>query len=274
MSITQTMAVQEFQTLPFAWSWRNVLRAAAIGQLLLLLTTIVTLRDLLAAGLAVILLVGLSLFILRDKMFGFIFEMVARVIFWHVPEEKLGALVLGFLFADIGFYTLTGAASNLIHGAHGAAVLLPASLAAFSVIGLVAAIQCVWKPTPSYAPNHTAVNFVASILVVWAVVMGIGLLGGTRTARVLPPSDIRVVTENMGYSKTALNARPGQVIVELENHDLFWHTFTVPELNVDMKVPVQATQQVRFDAPAGTYKFLCTTPGHEMLGMTGMLTVK
>jgi plastocyanin len=64
------------------------------------------------------------------------------------------------------------------------------------------------------------------------------------------------------------------VVVQLENHDLFWHTFTIPELDVDMKVPVQATQQVTFQAPAGTYRFLCTIPGHEMLGMEGTLTVQ
>ncbi len=271
----EEMVEQEFSTLSFEWSWREVLRAAAIGELLLLVLTMVTLRDLLAAALAVILVVGLALFMLRDKVFGFFFQMIARMILWRIPEEKLGALILGFLFADIGFYTVTGAVSNLVSGASGAAILLPASLATFSVIGFVAAVMCVFKTRQSYAPNRAAVNFVVGVLLVASVVMGIGLLrGNTNAARVLPPSDIKLVTENMTYSQMALNAKPGIVRVELDNHDLFWHTFTIDALGVDLKVPMQATQQIAFEAPAGTYTFHCTIPGHEMLGMSGTLTVE
>ena len=274
-TLVQEMTEQEFSTLSFAWSWREVLRAAAIGELLLLVLTMVTLRDLLAAALAVILVVGLALFMLRDKVFGFFFQMIARMILWRIPEEKLGALILGFLFADIGFYTVTGAASNLLTGASGAAILLPASLATFSTIGFVAAVMCVFRTRQSYAPNRAAVNLVVGVLLVASVVMGIGLLrGNTNAARVLPPSDIKLVTENMTYSKMALNAKPGIVRVELDNHDLFWHTFTIDALGVDLKVPMQATQQIAFEAPAGTYTFHCTIPGHEMLGMSGTLTVK
>ena len=274
MDYSQSMTTQEFRTIPVAWSWRGVLGAAAIVQLGLLLFTMVTLRDLLAAGLAVILLVGLTLFLLRGKLFGFLFQMSMRVVLWREKEERVGALLLGFLFADIGFYTLTGAASNLMNGIYGEAVFLPASLAAISLIGLVAAGVCVFQPKRSKMRNHGTVNFVGGVVLVWLVVMGVGLLGGQRTARVLPPSDVKVVTENMAYSKTALNAQAGHVIVELENHDLFWHTFTIPELDVDMKVPVQATQQIAFEAPAGTYRFHCTIPGHELLGMEGTLIVR
>jgi hypothetical protein len=252
-----------------------VLRAAAIGELLLLLLTIVTLRDLLAAALAIILLVGLALFTLRGKVFGFLFQMIARVIMWRIPEERLGALVLGFLFADIGFYTLTGAATNLWNGIYGAATILPASLAAFSLIGFVAAAVCLLQPRKSIMPNPLTVNFVVGVLLVWSIVTGIGLLGGSRTTRApLPPSALAITTENMAYSKIALNARAGQVIVALENHDLFWHTFTVDQLGVDIKVPMQATQQVEFQAAPGVYTFHCTIPGHEMLGMVGTLTVQ
>ena len=275
MSAAQTISVQEFETLPFAWTWRDVLRAAAVGELFLLLLTMVALRDLLAAALAVILLVGLTMFLLRGKLFGFLFQMIARVILWRIPEERVGALILGFLFADIGFYTVTGAASNLLSGASGAAILLPASLATFSVIGFVAAVLSVFRPRASLVPNRAPVNFVMSVLFVSSVVMGIGLLrGNMNAARALPPSDVKLVVENMGFSKTTLTTHPGVVTLALENHDLFWHTFTIESLGVDLKVPMQATDQIRFDAPAGTYTFHCTIPGHEMLGMHGTLTVE
>lgn len=275
MNSAQTLSIQEFDTLPVAWSWRGVLRAAAVCQLILLLATMVALHDLLSAALAIILLGGLTLFLLRGKMFGFIFQMVARVVMWRIPEERLGALILGFLFADIGFYTVTGTATNLWHGASGTAILLPAALGAFSAIGFVAAAFCVLKPSASIVPNRAAVNFVVGVLIVLSVVLGIGLLRGTASAaRALPSGAVKLVVENMAYSKNTLTADAGDVAVALENHDLFWHTFTIDQLGVDIKVPMQATDQIRFQAPPGVYSFHCTIPGHEMLGMHGTLTVK
>lgn len=270
----RTISVEEFRTVPLAWSWRNVLHVSAIAELLVLLLTVVTLRDLLAAALAVILLVGLSMFLLRRKLYGFIFEMIARVVMLRLPEEIVGAFILGCLFADIGFYTLTGTAMNLWNGAAGAAIVLPGSLAAFAVTGFVAAVICVFRRRQSTKPNPAAVNFVLGVFIVTIIVLGIGLLRGERVARAAPPSDVKLIVENMSYSGTAINAHPGAVTVSLENHDLFWHTFTIEQLGVDLKVPMQAREQVRFEAAPGVYTFHCTIPGHEMLGMHGTLTVR
>lgn len=274
MSTKEITSVQEFETLPFVWTWQGVLRVSAVSALGLLLITMAALHDLLAAVLALILLVGFSLFLLRGKMFGFVFQMVARVLMWRLPEERLGALILGFLFADIGFYTVTSTATNVWNHAYGSATLFPASLATVSVIGFVAAWMCVLQPRTSIIPNHRTVNFVGGVLLVASVVFGVGLLGGTGAAQPLPPSDVRLAVENMAFSNTALRAHPGHVVVAMENHDLFWHTFTIETLGVDLKVPIQATQQIAFEAPAGVYTFHCTIPGHELLGMTGTLTVQ
>lgn len=270
----QTISLQEFRTLPFQWSWHTVLRAAALGELGLLLLTMVVLHDLLAAALAVILLVGFSLFLLRGKMLGFLFHPPERVRVVRISQERVGALILGLLFADISAYTVSSTLTNLWNGAYGSATLLPASLAMFAVIGLVAAGVCVLAPVASELPNQAAVNFVVSVLLGWSIIMGIGLLGGTRAAQPLPPSDIRIVTENMAYSNTSLHAQAGHVIVEMENHDLFWHTFTIEALGVDMKVPIQGREQIAFDAPPGVYTFHCSIPGHELLGMKGTLTIR
>jgi plastocyanin len=64
------------------------------------------------------------------------------------------------------------------------------------------------------------------------------------------------------------------VTVSLANHDLFWHTFTIERLGVNLDVPVGGTRTVTFTAAAGTYKFICTIPGHAAAGMRGTLIVR
>jgi hypothetical protein len=40
----------------------------------------------------------------------------------------------------------------------------------------------------------------------------------------------------MAYSQSVLVAEAGELTLELANADLFWHTFTVDELGVDLLV--------------------------------------
>ena len=52
-----------------------------------------------------------------------------------------------------------------------------------------------------------------------------------------------------------------------------FHTFTVPDLEIDMHVDAWKTKALTFtfDEP-GTYELVCTP--HETLGMTGVITVR
>jgi plastocyanin len=63
------------------------------------------------------------------------------------------------------------------------------------------------------------------------------------------------------------------VAVVVENADLFWHTFTIEALNIDVRVPVKATRRTTFTARPGEYEFTCAIPGHEAVGMEGTLVV-
>jgi plastocyanin len=83
-----------------------------------------------------------------------------------------------------------------------------------------------------------------------------------------------LATEGLKFSSTALSATSGQITVAMANHDLFWHTFTVDALGVDLKVPVGGEQTVTFNAPPGTYTFYCAVPGHDLAGMRGTLVVR
>ena len=75
------------------------------------------------------------------------------------------------------------------------------------------------------------------------------------------------------YSPTRLQARAGQTSFFVSNGDLFWHTFTVDRLHLDVGVPIGGGRHVRLTAPPGRYEFYCRVPGHRAAGMHGILTV-
>lgn len=115
----------------------------------------------------------------------------------------------------------------------------------------------------------------------WLVVALIGLntvqplLGGALSREPDQESaQIELVADNIGYSETEVSTAPGEIRLSLENRDLFWHTFTIDELDVDLRVPVSATLTVRFNAPPGEYRFFCDVPGHPEIGMAGVLVVE
>ena len=49
-----------------------------------------------------------------------------------------------------------------------------------------------------------------------------------------------------------LRGQTREVTAAFTNHDLFWHTFTIDGLGVDLKVPVGGHRRVTFTANAGT----------------------
>lgn len=87
-------------------------------------------------------------------------------------------------------------------------------------------------------------------------------------------AEIELVAENLAYSETEVATERGHVSLSLENRDLFWHTFTIEELDVDLQVPLSAKMTVTFDAPPGEYRFFCDVPGHVQAGMEGLLVVE
>ncbi len=63
-------------------------------------------------------------------------------------------------------------------------------------------------------------------------------------------------------------------VITLVNNGAAAHNFSIDELNVhsgDMQAG--ETKTVTIDAPAGTYTFYCSIPGHRTAGMVGTLTV-
>jgi len=82
-----------------------------------------------------------------------------------------------------------------------------------------------------------------------------------------------VAAKDVRFSPRTLDARQGRITVRMANHDLFWHTFTIDKLDVDVRVPVGGARRVTFTAAPGTYEFYCAIPGHKRAGMHGTFTV-
>jgi plastocyanin len=237
-------------------NWPTLLRLAAVGDLILLLTIMVGLHDLLALALAIIVLLGLALLRFRGGL----------------P----GTIILALVFADLTIYTLTGAVSNARHNEDLLDLILPASLAALSMAGLVAAAAILARRRNLVLSERAApvVALAAVAFFVLLVAAGLVASNGVRPEQAVSRTDLALETVNMAYSATELAADAGQVTVSLANHDLFWHTFTIDELNVDLQAPVRGERQVTFTAEPGTYPFYCAIPGHALLGMEGTLTIR
>lgn len=88
---------------------------------------------------------------------------------------------------------------------------------------------------------------------------------------------VTITGTDFAFTPSTLTLNKGdKVEVTFKNNGKFPHNLTITDLNVATKT-VQSGQQdtIVFTADAaGTYKFLCTVPGHADKGMVGALIVK
>lgn len=242
-------------------SWGTLLRITAVMQALGLGLAAGTLGDAEAGGIAIATIV--MLIIQRFR-------------------RTAGAVLLALVFADTAFFTGAAAFSNLIDRAVPWATIGPASLAAIALLGLLASVATVWRR--GNAPSSTRATFVvafavAAALVIVAITSLVSGRGATavesdivRPAPGPAPARIHLEIRGARFSTDALTATSRTVTVAVTNHDLFWHTFTIGALGVDLRVPVGDEKSVTFTAAPGTYQYICGVPGHASF-MHGVLTV-
>jgi plastocyanin len=232
-------------------SWTRLLRVAGVAQCIGLGVAALILGDAEAAAIGVATLVGF--FLLRFR------------------GGTIGTLILTLVFADTGFFTGAAALTNLIDRSEPVFTIGPGALAAIALPGLVAAIVCLLRRGRAAAPSRLAVA--ASLLAVaaFAAVSIAAFAVGPEVSAA--GSALQLEMKNVSYSTAQLEAARGTVTVRVTNHDLFWHTFTIPELGVDLKVPVGGRKEITFNAPPGDYTYLCSVPGHAAQ-MHGTLTVR
>ena len=236
------------------FSWRSLLRWAAYGDIIMMAVMGIVLRDRLPLGLALVAAVSLDLL--------------------HFRSGRFGVLMLGLLFADTVVWTLSAVIFNLIEGEELSRLLIPASLSTISLAGLIAALAILaWRRKPESGGSIVR-NVAFTVPAFFVMVMLAGFVVGSAEPAIQRSPDIVVRTENMIFSTAELSAKAGQVTVAVDNHDVWWHTFTIDELNVDLRIPSSGKRQVTFTAAPGVYRFYCAIPGHTSLGMVGMLTVR
>jgi plastocyanin len=183
-------------------------------------------------------------------------------------RADIGWIGVAALFVNQGFWMVT-AIVNLTHAAPSfAGAAIPSVLAVAAVLGL-AASAARWRTSP-----ERAADVAGGIAVVLLVVLLIAVPIAGRNAVVVHPGDLRISARNVKFSTDRLTAPAGDIGVVFFNKDLFWHTFTVGKLDVNLRVATSGRgRTVMKDVAPGTYTFVCAIPGHEQAGMKGELVV-
>jgi plastocyanin len=227
-------------------------QVAAVIETVLLFAAGAYLRDAEALGFAVVVLLSLAWIFFR-------------------PGRIVPVLVRSLVFADVAIWMVPAAFTNAVNRSSLVSILLPATLGTTAVVGLLAATGFLISRGNQSAGKHVARGVAGLALAVILVVAG--LAAATASNTTLSGKAIVVAAANARFSATTLTADHGTITVDFTNNDLFWHTFTVPALGIDIRTPVKGHGQVSFNAPAGNYEFFCAIPGHKSIGMRGTLVI-
>ena len=189
------------------------------------------------------------------------------------PGRILPVVVRGLVFADVAFWMVPAVVSNATSNASLGSIVVPGILGTTALVGLIGAAGFLVS-----RGNQAAGRVVAPIVVGAAVVvmLAVAAYAGLTSsgANITRAGDLVISATNARYSTTTLTADAGTVTVDFTNNDLFWHTFTVPALGVDLRAPVKGQRRVSFHAAPGTYEFFCAIPGHKQIGMRGTLVIR
>ena len=236
----------------YGWFW--LVQIAAVVDTGLLFAAGVILRDAEALALAFVVLLTLGWILFR-------------------PGRIVPVLVRGLVFADVAFWMLPAAATNGVSHDSPASIVLPGVLSTTSVVGLVATLGFLLS-----RGNLAAGGRVARVVSALGLVLILGITGYAAatgaTNNGIRAGDLEIAATNARFSTTTLTADHGTVTVDFTNNDLFWHTFTVSDLGVDIRSPVKGHERLSFNAPPGTYEFFCAIPGHKQIGMRGTLVIR
>jgi plastocyanin len=221
-------------------TWRDVLRGAATGQIVLvafmLLLTVAFERRFDPMPIVIGLIVGVGVLLLAKR------PGKAGVIYAGVVS-----LLLFLMVAMFGGLTVFSRPESTFE------LILFGGLLAVTLLGLVAtvgALRGAAGPAAAVAPK--VVGAFLALLVVVGVVAG--TLTGSATRM---PGDLVLQAKNYEFSKVTLEADAGRVAVFVENEDVSHHDFTIADV-VSEQLPAQKASRAVFDVDPGTYRFYCS----------------
>lgn len=228
-------------------SWRRLGLLSGILTTVALALSALTLGDLEAGAVAVAM--GLSTWLTR------------------VRKGKVGTVAVVLVATVTLAFMAPAAATNLNAGSPLRATTISVALASLALLTIVSQIASRVNPQDRRGTLATAAS-------IGLIAVSLIAFGAIRSSHDTPEPDVRLVAEQVAFSSKALRVTPGSVTVAFENRDLFWHTFTIRELGVNLWVPVGAELMTTFDAGPGVYEFICAIPGHPEAGMVGTLIVE
>jgi plastocyanin len=180
-----------------------------------------------------------------------------------------GIALLLVLFLDEEFWMASAAVSNVQTQESLFAILQPLVLALASAAGIVAAAGSIIRRRVRVVLAVRPIAAVGAAVFVVALAAEVSL----NPVQAGSSSGLAMTIHNTAYSSRSLTASTEQVSISITNQDLFWHTFTIDRLGVNVAVPVGGHRTISFTAPSGTYIFYCAIPGHRQAGMQGSLRV-
>jgi hypothetical protein len=190
----------------------------------------------------------------------------------------LGGLALGALLLDVAAWMGLAFVSHLGHDDPKASVVLSALLVASSSVGFAALVISLGsrldhEDTPG-PPRRPRPSLGAAFGLAWGLAAVVVVAMAPSMVAVPKGGEGRVVISmrNSRFTTNHLESKPGWVTLVVANPDLFWHTFTVPDLDIDIAVPVGSVREAAAKLPVGRYQYVCRVPGHSR--MLGVLVVR
>lgn len=234
-------------------TWERLLQMTAVLESVTLLAVAFLLADVEAAAVGLGVTVGIGLLWFRGG--------------------QAGRFLLALASTNVLVWMSLATVHSLVGGDGIAALFIPALLAVLSLATLIAAVGAAVARRRTAAPTSSPAAVAAAAATLFAVVLVGGAVAPSRPQASARAGDLALSTAQLAFTETNLVADAGEVRVVVDNQDLFWHTFTIDELGVDLPVSVNSTRTTTFEAEPGVYTYYCRIPGHESV-MRGTLTVR
>lgn len=133
-----------------------------------------------------------------------------------------------------------------------------------ALAGIVAAVAVLRGRTgPAAAARSIALGGAALFVIASAASV---VAAVTYDDAVAQEGDVRLVTKDLRFQQTSIEAEGGEISVFVDNEDGTLHTFTIDELGVDLDIPASKAARVTFEAEPGTYEFFCEPHKEDMKG--------